>query len=146
MSTPEEEREPTEEELAAALEQQLRSIRVEQVVLESAVSLLNLGMRRVGVMPGTEEERDLDQAEIAIESVRGLLPQLEQIAPQQAAQIKQALSQLQLAYVQNRGGTAAQEGAPQPGAPRAAEQPGGEQGKEGPGPAESSGRLWVPGR
>ena len=52
---------PTEEELRAAYEAELKKIRVEQILLDQVVSLINLGMRRTGLSPGTEDERDLAQ-------------------------------------------------------------------------------------
>jgi hypothetical protein len=154
---------PSEEELRAAYEAELKRIRVEQIVLEQVVTLVNLGMRRTGLAPGTEDERDPGQVRLAIEAVRALAPLLEQAAPSQAGAIRDALSQLQLAYVRI-GGTAepgaeapAGEGPPPPpreptpgpaGGPGAAPppppadptQPG------EPGPAQRSGRLWVPGQ
>ena len=51
-------RQPSEEELRAAYEAELKKIRVEHIVLEQVVSLVNLGMRRTGLAPGTEDERD----------------------------------------------------------------------------------------
>jgi len=54
-------------------------------------------------MPGTEDERDLAQVKLAIESVRALTPQIELVAPEQAAPIRDALSQLQMAFVQASG-------------------------------------------
>ncbi len=65
-------------------------MRVEHVLLENVVTMVNLGMRRTGLMPGTEDERDLGQVQLAIESVRALLPQIEQIAPEQVAPIRDA--------------------------------------------------------
>ena len=56
-------------------------------------------MRRTGLAPGTEDERDPDQVRIAIESIRVLMPMVEEAAPQQAGAIRDALSQLQLAFV-----------------------------------------------
>src|SRR5436853_1575523 len=91
--------EPSEEELRAAYEAELKKIRVEHIVLEQVVSLINLGMRRTGLAPGTEDERDPGQVRLAIEAVRALLPLIEQTAPPQAAPIRDALSQLQLAFV-----------------------------------------------
>ena len=76
---------PTEEELRAAYEAQVKQIRVEQIVLENVVTVLNLGMRRTGMAPGTEDERDPDQVRVAIESVRVQLPLLEQSAAQPGA-------------------------------------------------------------
>jgi hypothetical protein len=152
--------EPSEEELRAAYEAQLSQLRVEHIILDNVVMLINLGMRRTGLQPGTEPERDPGQVRLAIESVRALLPQVEGIAPNEAAQIRNALSQLQMAYVriggQPPGEAAAGTEAPAPGAPGSAPQPGPAGGAgapgsppqqpEGPGPAQSSGRLWIPGQ
>lgn len=110
--------EPTEAEMQAALEEQMRNIRVEDVVVQTTVTLVNLGARRLGLAaaPGEDPatERDLGQAQIAIEAVRALLPLLpaevnEQIAP--------ALSQLQMAFAREAqgGGEAAVPGGAQPG-------------------------------
>lgn len=65
---------PTEEELRAAYEAELKKIRVEHVLLEQIVTMINLGMRRTGLAPGTESERDPGQVRLAIEGVRALLP------------------------------------------------------------------------
>lgn len=152
---------PTEEELRAAYEQEIKKIRVEQILLEHVVTLINLGMRRTGLAPGTEPERDPAQVQLAIESVRAQLPLIDRVAPEHAKPIRDALSQLQLAFVRTGGqpeasGSAtggAGEAAPAASAePAAPPQPpdsgeaGPEQGSEGPGPAQRSGRLWVPGQ
>jgi hypothetical protein len=153
---------PSEEELRAAYEAELKQIRVEQIVLEQVVTLVNLGMRKTGLAPGTEDERDPDQVRIAIEGVRALTPLLEQVAPQQVQPIREALSQLQLAYVRlggpqeavppgpadsGPGSTPPPTRGPGPGQaptePPAPSDPG-EPGE--PGPAQRSGRLWVPGQ
>jgi hypothetical protein len=169
MSTGEQ---PTEEELRAAYEAEMKRLRVEQIVLESVVSLVNLGMRRTGLAPGTETERDPAQVHLAIESVRALTPIVEQILPEQSGPIRDAVSQLQLAFVQIGGATApstaASSGgqgpgrpggeagvpggdAPAPGgdaaAPSQAPLPAEDAAKPGePGPAQRSGRLWIPGQ
>jgi hypothetical protein len=132
-------RQPTDEELAAAYEAQLKQIRVEDVLIQTLVSLLNLGGRKAGLSPGTEEERDPEQVRQAIDGVRALLPIVEPLLGQDAAQIREALSQLQLAYTKIAGGEApAAEG----GGSAAGEEPK----PDAPGPAQSSGRLWVPGQ
>lgn len=146
------EREPTEEEMRAALEEELKRVRVEQVVTEATVSILNVAVLRAGLVPGSEGERDLAQTRMGIEAVRALLPLVEQaLGAEQARPIRDALSQLQLAFVRaageaGDGGEAGEPGeqaapAPAPGRP-AEEAPG----AEGPGPAQRSGRLWVPGQ
>lgn len=145
----------SEEQLRAAYEQEIKRVRVEHVLLENIVTVVNLGMRRTGLMPGTEDERDLDQVQLAIESVRALMPQLEQIAPQQVAPIRDAVSQLQMAFVQSQGGGQPERAAstsagpagpadPQPPAPEPASEEAPQPGE--PGPAQKSGRLWVPGQ
>lgn len=139
-------REATEDELRAAYEAQIKQVRIEHLVLENVVTLANLGMRRTGLSPGTEDERDPDQVRLAIESIRALLPVLEQTAPTQVGPIRDALSQLQLAFVRIGGRPAAAgepEGAPEQ-APSAEPSPASK--RDEPGPAQRSGRLWVPGQ
>lgn len=141
---PGEGRQPTEEELRAAYESELKRIRVEDVLLQTLVSLLNLGGRRAGLAPGTEDERDLGQVHMAIEGARALLPLVEDTVGEDAATLRDALAQLQMAYAQLAGGGA-------PGAQRPAGEgepgtPAEGQGAEEPGPAQRSGRLWVPGQ
>jgi hypothetical protein len=140
---------PTEEEMRAALEEEMRRLRVEDVLLQTVVSLVNLGARRAGLAPGAEGERDLGQVRTAIEAVRALMPLVEQVAPAEAPAIRDAVSQLQLAFVRAGGqaeGEAAQAG-PSPAPPTPDEAPGSEPpGSEGTGPAQRSGRLWIPGQ
>jgi hypothetical protein len=163
---------PSEEELRAAYEAEIKKIRVEQILLEQIVSIVNLGMRRTGLAPGTEDERDIDQVRVAIEAVRALMPLIERSAPAQAGQIRDALSQLQLAFVRLGGSPGAQgepaqpaaagpggpaappagpgsggQPGPAPGGPQGPGQPPAEEPKPGDGgPAQRSGRLWVPGQ
>ena len=156
---------PSEEELRAAYEAELKRLRVEHVLLDNVVALVNLGMRRTGLVPGTEDERDPAQVRTAVEAIRALLPVLEQSAPGQVGAIRDALSQLQMAYVRIGGQPAgpagegagagaagaspgAATGTPGPGAgPGAGPPPEPEPVKPGePGPAQRSGRLWVPDR
>ena len=122
-------------------EEELKRVRVEDVLVQTIVSLINLAGRKVGLAPGTEDERDLEQVRMAIESVRAMLPQVEPVLGPDAPKIRDALSQLQMAYAQQagEGGGAAPEGGGEP-PKQEPEKPG------GPGPAQSSGKLWVPGQ
>jgi hypothetical protein len=144
--TPSEEQEPNEEELRAAYEAEIKKIRVEQVLLEHVVSLVNLGMRRTGLSSGTEDERDVEQVRLSIDSIRALLPVLERATPQQVAPIRDALSQLQLAFVKIGGAHESAEPAsePTPAGSREAEPPPAKPGEQG--PAQRSGKLWLPGQ
>ena len=132
---------PSEQELRAAYEAELKKLRVEEVLVQTVVSLLNLGGRKAGLAPGTEDERDPEQLRLAIEGARALMPLVEPVLGAEATQIRDILSQLQLAYASGRG-AAPQEG---PGEPQGEPKPE-EPGQDAPGPAQKSGRLWVPGQ
>jgi len=141
------------------LEAELDRLGVDDVIAQTVVTLINLGARKLGLAapPGAGPGADLPQARKAIDGARALLPLLE--GPEAELNgLRGALSQLQMAFVQLSGGAAepgAGEPAPaagaEPAAPGAAPAAGagagsGETGEPGPGPAEASGRLWVPGR
>ncbi|HXN38733.1 MAG TPA: hypothetical protein VN892_11905, partial [Solirubrobacteraceae bacterium] len=98
----------------------------------------------------------------AIDGVRALMGILERRIAGELGPLRDALSQLQMAYAREvqaagaaseqghggggQGGSGAPGGGPpsgQGGSPGAAQPP---PAGKGPGPAESSGRLWVPGR
>ena len=169
---------PTEEELRAAYEAEIKRLRVEHILLDNVAALANLGMRRTGLAPETESERDPEQVRLAIESIRALMPVLEQAAPSQIGAIRDAVSQLQIAYVRIGGqapagpageaaagagapgaapggrpapatgeGAATESTQPPPPEPDEAAVPTQPPPKPGePGPAQRSGRLWVPGQ
>ncbi len=122
---------PTEEELHAAYEAELKQLRVEDVLIQTIVSLLNLGGRKAGLAPGTEDERDLDQVSMAVDGVRCLQPFVEEALGPDAKQLRDALTQLQLAYVR-LGGTGPAGEAAAPAEPKPAAAP--------PPP-----RIWTPG-
>jgi hypothetical protein len=136
--------EPSEEELRAAYEAELKRLRVEDVLVQAVVSLLNLGGRKAGLAPGTEDERDPEQLRLAIEGARALMPLVEPALGPEAGQVRQILSQLQMTYAQSRGAVPEpSSGAPAGAPPSAAEEPP----KPGDaGPAQQSGRLWIPGQ
>jgi hypothetical protein len=151
MSSGSDPRQPSEEELRAAYEAELKRLRVEHVLLDNVAALVNLGMRRTGLVPGTEEERDPAQVRLAIETVRAMLPVLEQAAPEQIGAIRDAVSQLQIAYVKiggQPGAVGADESSRAADAPRQpapSQEPAPPKPGE-PGPAQRSGRLWIPGQ
>ncbi len=126
---------PSEEELRAQIEEQLRQVRVEDLLVESAASIVNLTVRRIA----KPDEQDLEQARIGIEAVRALV---ELVEGEVAGQIRSALSELQLLYAKaSRGepldGPADEGEAPAP----APEQP-----AEPPRSQEPPPKLWTPGR
>lgn len=93
---------PSEEELRAQLEEEIRKVRVEDVVLQSAVSILNLSARRIA----KDDERDLDQAKVGIDAARALV---DLVNPEAQPQLRQAISELQVLYTKHAGEASAPE-------------------------------------
>jgi hypothetical protein len=124
-------RHPSEEEIKA-LEAELEKLTVDDVLLQTVVTLLNLGARKAGLAEGAQA--DLPQVKQAIDAARALLPLVEPEHAEALGPVRDALSRLQMVYVQKSGGQASAPEAPDE------EQP------KGPGPAQASGRLWVPGQ
>jgi hypothetical protein len=90
----------SEEELRARIEQQLQKLRVQDLMVESVASVLNLTARRIA----KPDERDLEQARVGIEAVRAwvdLLP------GDVAKHIRDALSELQMLYAKEAEGAGA---------------------------------------
>ena len=145
---PQGQRQPTEDEIRAAYQEQLRQVHVDDVLVQTVLSLLNMGALRAGLAGGGDEDRDPEQLRSAIEGIRALLPLVEGVLGQDAGPIREALSQLQMAYASQSGGAPAaggEGGSGGGGGDRTPPEP--QQPKPGEaGPAQSSGRLWVPGQ
>lgn len=120
-----------------ALEQQMKEIRVEDLLAQTVASVLNLSARRLL----KEDEVDLEQARVGIEAVRSLTALLPE---EVGAAVREPLSQLQMLYAQKSGGPGPAEPAdPKPGAAGSGPVPGGSP----PEPERPGGSgLWVPGR
>ena len=115
----------TEEELAQ-LQAEIDRLAVEDMVLQMVVSLIDLGMRKAP---------DWAQVKVAIDATRALLPSIEAKHGDKLGPVREALTQMQMAYVKNtQGGGAAP--AEEPAKPA----------EGGTGEAQKSGRLWVPGQ
>jgi outer membrane biosynthesis protein TonB len=91
--------EPSEEQIRA-FEEQLKRLRVEDVLVQTLVTFVNLGARRLG-LTGEPESRDLDQAKLAIEGARALMPL---VPADELGPIRDALSQLQMAFARESQG------------------------------------------
>jgi hypothetical protein len=163
---------PSEEEMRAAYEAELNRITSSEMILQTAVSLLNIGGRRLGLAPSPSgppvaAERDLEQVRDAIDGASALLPILERRMPRELGPLRDAVAQLQVAYAreaQSASGVATSSAAttsdstssttsttsPTPPSeqtkPSEKQEPSTEGEQQGPGPAQASGRLWVPGR
>jgi hypothetical protein len=127
----------SEEELRR-LEAEMERLTVDDVLIQTTVTLLNLAARKAGLGAPPEQApaADWEQVRQAIEGARALVPLLEARHGEQLGPIRDTLARLQMVYAQQAGG------APAP----AQEQPSEPEQPEGPGPAQSSGRLWIPGQ
>jgi hypothetical protein len=138
-------REPDEAELRAALEEQMRRITVQDVLIQTVVTLINLGGRRLGLAGPPEQagEKDLEQARLAIEGARALVPLLPQ---EDLGPVRDALAQLQVAYVQESqaaegsGQGAKDEGQTEAPAPESSGQPAAEDADR----AKARSKIWTP--
>ena len=127
------EQQPSEEEVRAALEEQMRRIRVEDVIVQTAVTLVNLAGRRLG-LGGGEDDKDIGQARLAIDGARALLPLL---PDETSGPVRDALSQLQMAYARE-----APSGAPQQ--PSAAKPPAQGAPKDDAEREKARSKIWTP--
>jgi hypothetical protein len=120
--------EPTEEQLLDAL----RRVKVDDVVLQTVATLVNLAGQKLTV----PEAKDPTEAKKAIDAARTMLP----LCPEEAAgQIKDALAQVQMLYVREQGGDTGAEQEAQPGA--AEEPPSAEEAER----AKARAKIWTPG-
>jgi hypothetical protein len=93
------EREPTEEEIARELANELRKLKVEDVLIQTLITISSIGYRRLGLTPETNDDRDLAQVQIAIDTMRALVPVLEKVVPADLIRdFNQSVANLQLAY------------------------------------------------
>jgi len=86
--------EPNDEQLIRQLEEELKKLKVADLLVQTLYTVSSLAYRKL-----SEEDRDLDQAQLAIEALRALLPVLEGSVPDELVRdFKQVTSNLQLAY------------------------------------------------
>jgi hypothetical protein len=135
--------EPTPEEIAQMMYERLAAAPVPSVLAQTMATFADLAAIRIGLGPEGDEQAHPGEARLAIDILTALLPIAEAAFGPQASEFKQAVSELQMAFVQKvqaEGGPAPapSEGSappqPQPQKPPiiAPTQPPGESG------------LWVP--
>jgi hypothetical protein len=156
-SETQEQQQPNEDELRAAYEAELNRITSAEMIIQTAVSLINIGGRRLGLAPSVSaDERDLEQVRDAIDGASALMPILERRMPAELGPLRDAIAQLQVAYAREAQSSASAStsstptntptsSASQTEAAEDSEKPAEDGQQSGPGPAQSSGRLWVPG-
>lgn len=95
MSEPEQPQStPSDEEVLKQVEEELRKLKVSDLLVQTLYTISSLGYRKL-----SDEDRDLDQAKLAIEALRALVPVLEgAIAEDVIRDFRQVTANLQLAY------------------------------------------------
>ena len=84
----------SEAEFAARLEEELKRLKIADVLVQTLYTISSLGYHKLGT-----EHRDLPQARLAIESLRALLPVLKEDAPAEVIRdFEQVVANMQLAY------------------------------------------------
>ncbi|MGI9540289.1 MAG: hypothetical protein ACR2N6_09080 [Miltoncostaeaceae bacterium] len=142
---PPEGREPTPEEMAAAIAYRLARTPVRDVLLQTMATLADMAGIRMGLGPEGDEPKDLEQSRQAIEALRALHGVAEeQLGVAQTRPFREPLAALQLHYarlVEAEGGegTASEDsgegGEAPPPEPPPADPAGG---------PDAASRLWVP--
>jgi hypothetical protein len=118
----------------------MRTVPVQDVVVSMVQTVFDVGYRRTGLVGGGQDEHDLAQTRLAIETVRALMPVLEQVLDADSmTTLRSALSELQLAYADALERPAETAASAVPGeAPAAAEPEADDLVPERP-------RIWTPG-
>ena len=86
--------EDEQQKLVAELQAELAKLKVSDLLLQTLYTVSSLGYHRL-----SGEQKDLEQARLAIEALKALMPVLEGSIPEEALRdFQQVLANLQLAY------------------------------------------------
>jgi hypothetical protein len=100
---------PADEELLRKVEEQLRDLKVSDLLLQTVYTISSLGWHKL-----SSTDRDLEQAKLSIEALRALMPVLGEAIPAEVKRdLDQMIANMQLAYASAVGeaaGPAAPEG------------------------------------
>ncbi len=89
----------SEQELIAELQAELRQLKVSDLLLQTVYTVSSLGYHRL-----SGEDKDLEQAQLAIEALKALLPVLEGAVPDETLRdFNQVVANMQLAYAAAAG-------------------------------------------
>jgi hypothetical protein len=83
-----------DEELLRKVEEQLRDLKVSDVLLQTLYTISSLGWHKL-----SSADRDMDEAKLAIEALKALLPVLADTMPAEVKRdLEQMVANMQLAY------------------------------------------------
>jgi len=89
----------SEEEVARQLAEELRNLKVEDVLISVLIQVSAIGYRRLGLTEETKDDRDLPQAKLAIDTMKALMPVLSDVVSADLIRdFEQSVANLQLAY------------------------------------------------
>src|SRR5215207_1424967 len=84
----------SDEELVQRLEEELKKLKVSDLLVQTLYTLSSLAYRKL-----SEDDRDLEQARLAIDALRALVPIVEEAVGEDVMRdFKQVTANLQLAY------------------------------------------------
>jgi hypothetical protein len=87
------------ERLARELAEELRQLTVEDVLVNTLIQVSSIGYRKLGLTEDSRDERDLEQTQLAVETLRALMPVLERFLPKELVSgFAEQVANLQLAY------------------------------------------------
>lgn len=87
-------RQPTEQELAEQLREELKRMNVSDLLVQTLYTVSSLGYHKL-----SPDSRDLEQARLAIDALRALLPVLRTAVPEEVSRdFGQVVENMQLAY------------------------------------------------
>ena len=94
----------SEEQVARELAEELRKLKVEDVLVSVLVQISSIGYRRLGLTEDTKDDRDLEQTKLAIDTMKALTPVLGQVVPAELIRdFESSVANLQLAYAKAAG-------------------------------------------
>src|SRR3954452_21921575 len=94
-----------QEQIAQELAEELRRLRIEDVLIQTLRTISSLSYRRLGLTEDTREDRDLGQTKLAIDTWTALTPVLENVVPAELIRdFNQSVASLQLMYAKAAGG------------------------------------------
>jgi len=89
----------SEEQVARELAEELRKLKVEDVLISVLIQISAIGYRRLGLTEETKDDRELPQAKLAIDTMKALMPVLGEVVPADLIRdFEQSVANLQLAY------------------------------------------------
>jgi hypothetical protein len=87
-------RQPTEQDLAEQLREELKRMKVSDLLVQTLYTVSSLGYHKL-----SPDSRDLEQARLAIDALRALLPVLRTAVPDEVSRdFGQVVANMQLAY------------------------------------------------